>query len=276
MKKAIIQLLFVFGLMPLFFSCKGEIETIVPPEGGALKVMTFHVKDAPSGRMALLDGECCNLFTRNEQAGEDAFSGLARESSWYAVVFPYDATYVLEYGAVSLSIPEVQTVVEEDTPDTAADIRIARTSSADVDLVRGVAVVRFSFAGESVAQAVLSAMGGEKLSGEVAASFSDPDDLYLVDVPGGENHSSVTLEPGSPDGLQAETGYCFAVLPGTFDGGLRMGFVRLSDGKQASVLFPAVTSLEAGSVTNLGVVDIDWGDVPDGTGFHEGFVRNTN
>lgn len=227
--------------------------TLTKTSLGENNVVLWSAEDA----LSVFDGELVNnKFAQNSLSDDLAsatFAGTAAVSSNYYAVYPYRS------GNASNAEGVIDTYLSPDQFAVAgsfgpkANLALGVSEGNNFQMQQAGAFLKFSFSGcDNVTSICLKAIGGEKISGGVTATYSEGN-FTTVSKNDGSSLDEVTLYP--VDGTQyiAAGTYYVVMLPVTLNSGIQIIFTE-KNGNEEKVISAKVESpieLERNTVSTI-------------------------
>lgn len=195
--------------------------------------------------LSVFDGELANnKFVQNSLSDDFAsatFAGTAAVSENYYAVYPYRA------GNASSAEGVIETYISPDQFAVAgsfgpkANLALGVSEGNNFKMQQAGAFLKFTFSGcDNVTSICLKAIGGEKISGGVTATYSEGN-FTTVSKNDGSSLDEVTLYPADGTQYIAEGTYYAVVLPVTLNSGLQIIFTQ-KNGNDEKVISAKVES----------------------------------
>ncbi len=195
--------------------------------------------------LSVFDGELANnKFVQNSLSDDFAsatFAGTAAVSEIYYAVYPYRA------GNASSAEGVIETYISPDQFAVAgsfgpkANLALGVSEGNNFKMQQAGAFLKFTFSGcDNVTSICLKAIGGEKISGGVTATYSEGN-FTTVSKNDGSSLDEVTLYPADGTQYIAEGTYYAVVLPVTLNSGLQIIFTQ-KNGNDEKVISAKVES----------------------------------
>ena len=195
--------------------------------------------------LSVFDGELANnKFVQNSLSDDFAsatFAGTATVSENYYAVYPYRA------GNASSAEGVIETYISPDQFAVAgsfgpkANLALGVSEGNNFKMQQAGAFLKFTFSGcDNVTSICLKAIGGEKISGGVTATYSEGN-FTTVSKNDGSSLDEVTLYPADGTQYIAEGTYYAVVLPVTLNSGLQIIFTQ-KNGNDEKVISAKVES----------------------------------
>lgn len=236
-------------------SCAKEIEPTVstPEASGERQEITFNAGNsqtkttlsegtavlwASQDALTVFDAELTNNRFSQSSLSEDfataSFTGEAAVSDTYYAVYPYRAGNAsASAGVISTYLsPDQFAVANSFGPGANLSMGVSKTVNGTNSFVMQQvgAFIKFSFSGcNNVTSICLKAIGGEKISGGVTATYAEGV-FNAVTNNDGSALDEVTLYPAAGSEYIAEGTYYVVVLPVTLNSGLQIIFTEKTDG----------------------------------------------
>ena len=239
------------NLVHLTFTA-GQTITRTAIDGSDSRVIDWQESDI----ISILDGQSSRQFTLTEGAGshEGVFDGMAKETSTYTAVYPYQATGLTLKGnqVEGAVLPAVQTA-KAGTFDPKANLMMARTTenSRDLDFKNMTAFVKVTPQMDCQQISIVSADSTEALAGTMTMTLGD-DSQASATITANASHMVSLMGD-----IKAGCTYFIAVAPGTLAKGFRLG-ITTADGKHYGRDAAKRTSaLAVNKVLSLGSITLD-------------------
>lgn len=256
----------------LLASCSSEEEMQPSEDNQRLTHITFHagqsatrtIIDATDSKqinwqkgesISILDGSSTpRTFTLKEGEGksEGTFDGMAKETNVYTAVYPQQQGLTLNANSVEgMVLPDVQTATAG-TFDPKANLMMARTTNADLDLqfYNATAFIKVTPTMDCEQISIVNADSEQALAGTMTVTLDESNTISTEITANGTHMVSLMGD------IKAGNTYYIAVAPGTLTEGSRLG-ITTSDGKHYGKDISKSVTLTANKVLNLGSISID-------------------
>lgn len=238
-----------------------------------LETITFEAKASADTKTTLVDGTkvywlagdlisvmgaeepFTNALAEGEAAAKTAFTGEVATADTYYAVYPalvntWDGTVV----TTSLSTTQYPS---KGTFANGYNVAVAKTTSQEKAFTfkNVLGYVKFSLAETTLRSVIVTANGGECLSGIFTVDAASDEPEVVPET--GRNYVQFTQYNVRSF---SEGDYYIALLPGTYSQGLTFEFEN-KEGVIATVRIDGPLTLEAGNIQNIGFVDgLTWGE----------------
>ena len=230
-------------LIPMTFTATTtETRTVLGEDHVSIKWLS-------TDKISVFDGDGNKEFTSDGEGTTVHFNGNAVQVAQYYALYPYDANATLSNGAVTTTLPAVQTAVKG-TFLNGVNINAAQADNTTFVFDNVVSVAKLTIdntkLGGKTIRAIKLASTNYALAGDVNVAFGTP----CVATPGTSTVQEVILDGGTSgfaDGV-----YYFVVLPNQ-GGEIKLTFLA-TDGAVATKTATLGSSFSAGTIKNLGTV----------------------
>lgn len=204
--------------------------------------------------ISIFDGSANRQFTTSESGASCMFTGEASQAETYVAMYPYNADASYKDGKILTVIPRTQKAVKGSF-GSGANVSIASFSGNSFSMKNIGGLIEFTITSSEYSSIELRGNNNERLAGKSYLSFDTVTGDPVVENYGkAEQYGSIEIVPDGADVLEAGT-YYVAVLPVTFNKGLKFTFTRKSDGKCAEVSVTDKIEVGRAAISGMGTID---------------------